>query len=241
MILHEIANQPTARQLAETPITADNNIVFINRDSIIRRPREFKTPPPPKYGEEDEYEVNPRESFYDPLFDTHKKKFDFLDQQRQGSVSNHYKKYIDSKTMQRNKRKKRFTKYKNDSEDESEINDTIGELPGFDVQQARDHRVQKKIGMPPVMQSPPLQRSLSQTSMQRFNDRDIPNRKSAGDSTRLFRNNSLKVISPSIINDKAMRAPVGNKPNMVINNLTSRPIRSGAFQRLNSKKLTQKY
>lgn len=125
--------------MIETPLTADNNIVFINRDTILRRPREFKTPPPPIYGEEDEYEVDPRESFYDPVFDPHKKKFDFLDS-RDGTVSKHYEKYINSKTLRR-KQKKKDQKRNLDSLEDSEIYDTIGDLPGYDNQQNTQPRI----------------------------------------------------------------------------------------------------
>lgn len=237
-MIDEIVHQPTANKLAETPITADNNIVFINRDSIIRRPREFKTPPPPMYGEEDEYEVNPRESFYDPLFDPNKKKFNFLDG-RQGSVSGHYKKYIDSKTMK--KRKKKYFKNKNDSLSESEINDTIGELPGFTVQQGWHPNDNRRMVTSGHANSPPLQRSLSQTSSHRFIDRNHCKKKNEENKT-LYRNNSFKAISPHIINDPIMRkAPAPIQEKASIGSLTSRPIRSGAFQRINSKRLLNKY
>jgi hypothetical protein len=88
-------------EAAEAPLTSDNNIVFINRNSLIRRPREFKTPPPPFKGEEEEYEPNPRELFYDPVKDPNSKKFDFLDSRRQGSVGAHYHKHLSSKTLKK--------------------------------------------------------------------------------------------------------------------------------------------
>lgn len=104
-LLNEIQARPTFIPNRDMPITPDNNIVFVNHDAIIRRPREFKTPPPPMYGEESEYEMDPREKFYDAVHDPNAKKFDFLDS-REGSVSNHYHKYINSKTMKkRNKHK----------------------------------------------------------------------------------------------------------------------------------------
>jgi len=85
------------------------------------------------YGEEDEVDdFDPRGKFYDPVVDPNIKKFDFLDS-RQGSVSNHYHKYIDSKTM---KKRIKINKRKNyDSLTDSEHYDTINELPGFENQQ----------------------------------------------------------------------------------------------------------
>jgi hypothetical protein len=71
-IINQILHQKVPGSL-QTPITPDNNIVFINRDSLIRCPREFKTPPPPFYGEEEEYEADPRDAFYDPVTDPHTK------------------------------------------------------------------------------------------------------------------------------------------------------------------------
>ena len=53
------------------PITRDNNIVFINHGSKIRNPSERKTPPPPKWGEEENVGYNPMEPFYDPRRDPH--------------------------------------------------------------------------------------------------------------------------------------------------------------------------
>lgn len=79
-------------------MTPDNNIVFINRDTIVRRPREFKTPPPPIYGQEEEYVPDPRERFYDPYKDPNTNKFNFLDN-RDASVSKHYQTYLKSKTL----------------------------------------------------------------------------------------------------------------------------------------------
>lgn len=134
-ILNEIVRQPGPNHSLATPLTADNNIVFINRDSIIRRPREFKTPPPPMYGEEEEYEMDPRDKFYDPVVDPNTKKFDFLDS-REGTVSNHYHKYITSKTIKkRKKNKQKIYKRHKDSLSDSEQYDTIGELPGLEIQQ----------------------------------------------------------------------------------------------------------
>jgi hypothetical protein len=132
-----------------TPLTPDNNIVFINRDSIIRRPREFKTPPPPFYGEEEEYEMNPREQFYDPVRDPNVKKFDFLDS-RQGSVSNHYQKFIDSKMQKKRRKRKRIGR---DSIDESELEDTIGELPGMNVQTERGYQNREPATFRPTQSS----------------------------------------------------------------------------------------
>lgn len=96
------------RKQPVTPLTPDNNIVFINRETIVRRPKEFKTPPPPMYGEEEfEYDKPiPKDQFYNPIQDPHSKKFDFLDS-REGTVSHHYQTYINSKTMKKGKKKSR--------------------------------------------------------------------------------------------------------------------------------------
>jgi hypothetical protein len=47
------------------PISRDNNIVFINHGSFIRHPSEIKTPPPPKWGEDENEGYDPKEAFYD--------------------------------------------------------------------------------------------------------------------------------------------------------------------------------
>ena len=53
----------------ESAITRDNQIVFIDRGSFLRHPSERKTPPPPKWHEEDNPGYDPREPFYDPKKD----------------------------------------------------------------------------------------------------------------------------------------------------------------------------
>lgn len=50
-------------------ISRDNKITFINHGHQIRNPTEIKTPPPPKWGEDDRVGYNPREAFYDPSLD----------------------------------------------------------------------------------------------------------------------------------------------------------------------------
>jgi len=47
------------------PISRDNQIVFINHGDRIKCPSERKTPPPPKWGEDDNPGYNPNEPFYD--------------------------------------------------------------------------------------------------------------------------------------------------------------------------------
>ena len=47
------------------PISRDNKIMFINQGSRIRCPSERKTPPPPKWGDEENPGYNPNEPFYD--------------------------------------------------------------------------------------------------------------------------------------------------------------------------------
>lgn len=50
-----------------TPITPDNGILFLNQDQVIRNPQQFKTPPPPMWGEEEsDYDRDESEPFYDP-------------------------------------------------------------------------------------------------------------------------------------------------------------------------------
>ena len=57
--------------IENNPITRDNKIVFINHGKFIRHPSERKTPPPPKWGEEDNPGYDPREPFYDARKDPH--------------------------------------------------------------------------------------------------------------------------------------------------------------------------
>ena len=53
-------------------ISRDNQIVFINHGKLLRHPSERKTPPPPKWGEDENAGYNPREAFYDPWKDPHR-------------------------------------------------------------------------------------------------------------------------------------------------------------------------
>ena len=53
------------------PISRDNQILFINHGQMIRHPSERKTPPPPKWGEDENEGYNPREPFYDKRKDPH--------------------------------------------------------------------------------------------------------------------------------------------------------------------------
>jgi hypothetical protein len=43
--------------------------LFINQGSYIRHPSERKTPPPPKWGEDENEGYDPKEPFYDPRRD----------------------------------------------------------------------------------------------------------------------------------------------------------------------------
>ena len=57
-------------QARHTPMSPDNNIVFINNSAVKRQPKEFRTPPPPIWGEESEEDERPEnEQFYDYLKD----------------------------------------------------------------------------------------------------------------------------------------------------------------------------
>ena len=49
------------------------------QEIILKRPREFKTPPPPVWGEEEDDHWDPREPFYNPTMDPNKRMFDFID------------------------------------------------------------------------------------------------------------------------------------------------------------------
>ena len=62
-----------------TPLTRDNNIVFIDGSSRMRHPREFKTPPPPTWGEDIEEVTNEGEQFYNPSRNPYQHQFDYLD------------------------------------------------------------------------------------------------------------------------------------------------------------------
>mmetsp|Transcript_17372 Transcript_17372/g.17072 ORF Transcript_17372/g.17072 Transcript_17372/m.17072 type:complete len:104 (-) Transcript_17372:30-341(-) len=101
----------------------------------------------------------------------------------------------------------------------------------------------RKIKMPPTLKSPPLQRSASLTSRHGFIHKNYGNNNSTMNNTqKLYRNNSFKVISPNIINGPMMRnAPAMHQEKVAISKLSSRPIRSGAFQRIDSKRLLNKY
>ena len=46
---------------------------------ILKRPREFKTPPPPVWGEEEDDHWDPLEPFYNPHTDPNQRRFDFID------------------------------------------------------------------------------------------------------------------------------------------------------------------
>ena len=235
-IVNEIKGQRFPQKNPMTPLTPDNNIVFINRDSIIRRPKEFKTPPPPMYGEEEDYPYDkpiPQHEFYDPINDPHKKKFDFLDS-REGSVSSHYKNYISSKTY--NKPKKIRKVNKNDSLTDSEQNDTIDELPGMDVQNKRS------IYPTPYKNTfrASLNRAASHSPTTKKIHNNMHNQSSKDYSHRT--DSAFKFSAPRIM------AQTMYKPNQIIqnssfNNMNQKPallpnsrreIRSGAFQRINS-------
>ena len=59
-------------------MTPDNNIWFIDNDSIVRNPRPERTPPPPIWGEEEELdEHQPGEAFINPS--AHNRDWSFLD------------------------------------------------------------------------------------------------------------------------------------------------------------------
>lgn len=235
-ILKEIVRQPGPHHPLTTPISADNNIVFINRDSIIRRPREFKTPPPPMYGEEEEYEVDPRDKFYDPIVDPNIKKFDFLDS-REGTVSNHYHKYITSKTIKKRKKNKRKSyKRHKESFSDSEQYDTIGELPGLEVQQpkkplyvnqAMTYRAPQSSGLHrAVSHSPSMRNNWNKEAGYRSN-----NNKNAVNHNILSRNSSFKYNAPNILAQQKITYP---QPVVNMGDSSRRQIRSGAFQRINS-------
>lgn len=238
-LLNEIQDRPTFNPNRDFPITPDNNIVFVNHDAIIRRPREFKTPPPPMYGEESEYEMDPREKFYDVVHDPNAKKFNFLDS-RQGSVSNHYHKYINSKTMKKRNKHKKLRKHK-DSLSDSEQYDTIAELPGLEIQQHKKPLYHN----PSTYREPHSNRkhralSLSPSTMNNFykaeNSR-MHNDLNAGGMHSYERNSTFKQNAPNIIS-KANYVPqpvqVSHQPVIKPSSSAVRPIRSGAFQRINS-------
>lgn len=227
-IINEIkGNANTFRQNLKTPITADNNIVFIDRDSIIRRPKEFKTPPPPMYGEEPDYDYDrpiPRHEFYDPINDPHTRKFDFLDS-RIDSVSNHYQKYINSKTE---KKRKKLKKKTNDSLDESEKYDRVNELPGLEVQ----------------MEKTPLMYVGYQTNQPLFvkpfknTYRSVLNRAMShspssmrGSKNDLVRSSTLKETGPAIMAQTMYKSTSSAAS---FKDKGRQGIRSGAFQRINS-------
>lgn len=233
---HHYANIDSQR-LYNGKVTPDNNIVFINRDTIIRRPREFKTPPPPIYGEEEEYIEDPRAVFYDPIRDPNSKKFDFLDQ-RDGTISKHYKMYIKEK-----KKKKR--KSNNDSISDSEKDDTIGDLPGLDIQQdVKNLHIKNKTFKP---QSSGFNRALSYSpaAMKKFMYQTQRDMHHENDNESMhMRKNSFKNYAPKIITNEMLFNPIVRKdynPNLKESNASRRPIRSGAFQRINSIDAIKKY
>ena len=224
-------------------VTPDNNIVFINRDTIIRRPREFKTPPPPMYGEEEEYIEDPRSIFYDPLKDPNSKKFDFLDH-RDATISKHYQTYLKDKKQKKKKNKKG----KADSLSDSEQYDTIGDLPGLDIQQDNQDFNQKRYKSYKPPQSNGLSRAMSYspTAMKNFmhqTQRDHFQYSNNNDNIHM-RKNSLKDYAPKIITNEMLFNPIVRKdytPSLKLNTASKRPIRSGAFQRINSIDAIKKY
>lgn len=235
-ILREIQAKPMYAHGVNTPLTPDNDIVFVNHDSIIRRPREFKTPPPPKYGEESEYEADPRERFYDAVRDPNAKKFHFLDS-REGTVSKHYQNYITSQTMKKRKKK---NKYRNrDSLSDSENYDTIGELPGFEVQQPyRQPRV--NTGYKNIS-SKRLQRAFSYSPNHGNQNYNIETPRVSHQDLHIAskgnyeRNSTFKQYAPNIISQpKIIHMPIQQKSKLKLSSGAVRPIRSGAFQRINT-------
>lgn len=76
-VLKNIQGIPAKRGM----ISADNNITFINHDRLIKHPREYKTPPPPMWGEETEEDLydEKKQIFYNPYQDPCKGIFNFLD------------------------------------------------------------------------------------------------------------------------------------------------------------------
>lgn len=242
-ILTQIKDQPKAQKVRNglaTPMTPDNNIVFINRDAIIRRPREFKTPPPPMYGEEMDYDYDkpiPKHEFYNPVVDPHKRKFDFLDS-REGTVSNHYQKYIDSKTFQRPKKPKRPKNY--DSYDSSEVDDTINDLPTMEIQ---NHKIAK----PRDKMYPNPYKNTYRASLNRggsYSPNSIHN-----SGAQIYRKQSaLKANVDNIMAQTMYKPqvamPAAKQAHVNMGGSSRRQIRSGAFQRLNStgaSKLRSKY
>lgn len=190
------------------------------------------------YGEEEEYEVNPRESFYDPVWDPHKKKFNFLDS-RNGTVSSHYQKYIQSREL-----KKKIKNKKNlDSWEDSEIYDTIDELPGFEAQQNREANIINRNAGNKILPSAGLSRAMSyspSSTARLMKQHKMENSWGHGLSKILSRNNTFKAISPHIISQpKIGGGPMPNihRKNIVWSNSSARPIRSGAFQRIGCKEI----
>lgn len=149
------------------------------------------------FGEEEEYEEDPRESFYDPFKDYHKKKFDFLDS-RNGSVSKHYQSYINSKTMKKRKNKKKLFKKRNDSYSSEEGLDTIDELPGLEVQQLKQPAFKQAAHTYRGPPSSSLERAMSYSP--NTNKKLLNNGQSGGQ--KLFsRNNTFRTSAPHIISE----------------------------------------
>jgi hypothetical protein len=60
------------------------------------RPSEFKTPPPPFYGEESDDDYDPREAFYNMGSDPNANKFDYLDSKTRRMLRERKQKTIDA-------------------------------------------------------------------------------------------------------------------------------------------------
>ncbi|CAI2366750.1 unnamed protein product [Moneuplotes crassus] len=57
---------PSQRSMITPALTPDNNIKFVDNGSLVKNPKNMRTPPPPMWGEESEIDETAGEPFYDP-------------------------------------------------------------------------------------------------------------------------------------------------------------------------------
>ena len=141
--------------------------------------------------------------------------------------------------MKREKKQKKKARKRNyDSLTDSEHYDTIDELPGYEAQQPAGGAYAKyagKGGLSRAMSHSP--RSFKQP--QKPSSKAVIHDLRQGAPPTLSRNNTFKTIAPKIMHKQSgqhFQAPIKPvKPVATFSNSSTRPIRSGAFQRINSK------
>eukprot|EP00347_Sterkiella_histriomuscorum_P002057 403369637 len=176
--------------LKSPPISRDNQIKFINHGSFLRCPSERKTPPPPKWGEDENEGYNPYEAFYDRRKDPH-----------------HY--------SQSNRRLITKREFKNHTKIMSEQTDRPKPLnPPIQLTEETKQQIARKKDF---LMNGQLNLNKLPPSLIQNNQKQLPN------------NDNIQKQNGNV---NAQKPPLVFKTQPTIPKIESRPIRSGAFQRL---------